>query len=77
MKTFIILFFVILGLAIMVFSGYLFYTGLRDLILQIQENFSDASKIAWAIVRLFPLTELIFGMGFLVLISALKAYIED
>ena len=61
MKKFIV---VLIGLAIIGVALYFFlFCGIVDLIDQIKNGVDDTGKLAWAIIRLFPLFEIIFGIG--------------
>ena len=54
--------FLIIGCALYFFL----FGGIVDLIDQIKNNFNDSGKTAWAIIRIFPLTEIAVLVGFLI-----------
>jgi len=55
---------ILIGLALIGIALYFFlFCGIVDLIDQIKSNFDDTGKTAWAIIRLFPLFEIVMGLG--------------
>ena len=78
MKKLISISLFIIGLIVIYISiKFLIVDGIIGIIESVKTNAEDSVLLAWSIVKIFPLFEIVFFLGGMVLFSGISLYFEN